>query len=70
MTSTRRELILEGIENCKSATAIAVKLKGSQDPAVQELAKAIHYLSFGAQQIGLALSDESRINDLPISRSK
>lgn len=62
----RRELALEGIENCKTATAMAVPLKSHPDPAVRELAAAIHHLSFGAQQIGLAITDTGRQNDLPI----
>lgn len=66
MTSTRRELILEGIANCQSATALAVPLKDHSDPQVAELAKAVHFLAFGAQQIGLALSDQGRTNDLPL----
>ena len=56
--SSRRELVLEGIQNCQRATAIAVQLKGHQDPAVQQLAQAIHLAAFGAQQIGLALTDQ------------
>ncbi|UUW91756.1 hypothetical protein [Pimelobacter simplex] len=64
--STRRNLILEGIENCKLATSRAVDFKSHPDPAIQSLAEAIHFLSYGAQQIGLALSDEGRTNDLPL----
>ncbi|WP_377324693.1 hypothetical protein ACFJIY_07500 [Pimelobacter simplex] len=64
--TTRRNLILEGIENCKQATSRAVDLKDHADPAVQSLAEAIHFLSYGAQQIGLALTDEGRVNDLPL----
>ncbi|MCC2032201.1 hypothetical protein [Microbacterium allomyrinae] len=69
MVSSWRELILEGIQQCHTATAIAVQLKTHRDPAVAELAKAVHFLSFGIQQIGLALSDEGRIDDLPIRRA-
>lgn len=64
--TSRRDLILEGIENCKTATSRAVELKGHSDPAIQSLAEAIHFLSYGAQQIGLALTDPSRANDLPL----
>lgn len=63
--STRRELALEGIEKCKQATELAVPLKNHPDPQVRELAKAIHFLAYGAQQIGLAITDEGRIDDLP-----
>lgn len=63
---SRRDLILEGIANCQSATARAVPLKSHPDADVRALAEAIHFLSYGAQQIGLALSDESRVNDLPL----
>ncbi|MDQ1127550.1 hypothetical protein QE428_002583 [Microbacterium sp. SORGH_AS 505] len=65
MTSTRREIIQEGINNCATASNMAVKLKTHPDPAVAELAKAIHFLAFGAQQIGLGLTDQGRIADLP-----
>lgn len=64
---SRRSLALEGIENCKTATAKATPLKNHPDPAVRELASAIHHLSFGAQQIGLAITDQARINDLPLT---
>lgn len=62
--STRRELALEGIEKCKQATELAVPLKNHPDPQVRELAKAIHLLAYGAQEIGLALADRGRVNDL------
>ena len=62
--SSRLALVQEGIQNCQSATAKVRGLRSHSDPAIQELANAIHFLSFGAQQIGLALSDEGR----PIQR--
>ena len=64
--SSRRTLIIEGIEKCKRATELAMPLKDHADPAIAELARAIHFLSFGAQEIGLALTDRSRENDLPL----
>lgn len=70
MTSTRLDLVREGIQKCQTATAAAVKLKGHQDPAVQELAKALHFLAFGVQEIALAISDEGRLDNLPIQRPK
>ncbi|GGL44308.1 hypothetical protein [Nocardia jinanensis] len=66
--STRLELVHEGIQNCKSATAKVSRLRSHNDPAVQELANAIHFLSFGVQQIGLALADQGRGDDLPVQR--
>ncbi|MCV7065640.1 hypothetical protein H7H51_07760 [Mycolicibacterium farcinogenes] len=70
MSSSRLTLIREGIQKCRTATAKATPLKSHSDPAVRELANAIHYLAFGMQEIGLALSDESRVDDLPIQRGK
>jgi len=67
--SSRLELVHEGIQNCQTATAKVKDLR-SPDPAVQELANAIHFLSFGVQQIGLALADEGRNDDLPVQRVK
>lgn len=69
MVSTRRSLVLEGIQNCKSATAKVSQLRSHSDPAIKDLADAIHFLSYGAQQIGLALSDDGRGDDLPIQRA-
>ncbi len=66
MLSSRLELVQEAIQNCQSATAKVGQLRSHRDPAVKELADAIHFLSFGVQQIGLALSDQGRTNDLPI----
>lgn len=67
---SRLELIREGIQKCQTATAKIERLKGHQDPAIQELANAIHFLAFGTQEIALALTDQSRVNDLPIQRAK
>lgn len=66
---SRRNLALEGIESCKAATSRATPLKGHTDPDIRNLAEAVHFLSFGAQQIGLALTDERRVDDLPLGRS-
>lgn len=64
--TSRRNLILEGIAKCQTATTKAVEVKNrTQDPDIRQLAEAIHFLSFGAHEMGLALSDESRVNDLP-----
>jgi len=63
---SRKSLILEGIEKCKVATRKAVNLKSHEDPAIRELAEAVHFLAFGAQEIGLALTDPGRENNLPI----
>lgn len=66
MTSSRKDIILEGIGNCKSATSKAIHARDStNDPVLRELAEAVRFLSFGAQQIGLGLADEGRVDDLP-----
>lgn len=62
--SSQRELVMEAIANCQAATARVVNLRSSADPDVAALASAVHLLSFGAQQIGLALTDEGRTKDL------
>jgi hypothetical protein len=66
MVSSRLELVHEAIQNCQSATAKVSRHRSHSDPAIKELADAIHFLSYGVQQIGLALSEEGRSNDLPI----
>lgn len=63
--SSRRELALEGIQKLQTATAKAVPLKNSDNPEVRELAEAVHLLAFGAQEIGLALTDQGRTTDFP-----
>jgi hypothetical protein len=63
---SRAELIAEGVQKCQAATAAAVELKGHPDPAVQELAKAIHFLAFGVQEIAQALTEQGRVDNLPI----
>ncbi len=68
--SSRLELVHEGIQKCQTATAKVQDLKSNSDPAIQELATALHFLAYGVQQIGLALADESRTNDLPIQRAR
>lgn len=63
--STRREIALEGIENLKRATSIATNLKDyGSTQEIRDLAKALHFAAYGAQQIGLALTDRGRVNDL------
>lgn len=66
MKLTRKQLITEGIQKCQTATAKAVKHKGHSDPALKELAEAVHFLAFGMQEIALALTEDGRENDLPI----
>lgn len=60
----------EGIHNCQTATEKVARLRTHTDPAVKELANAIHFLSYGVQQIGLAISDLGRADNLPIQRSQ
>jgi hypothetical protein len=67
---SRKDLVAEGIQNCQAATAKVSEIRNHQDPAIRELANAIHFLSFGTQQIALAISDESREDDLPIQRGR
>ncbi|MCM3906874.1 MULTISPECIES: hypothetical protein [Trueperella] len=63
--STKREIALEGIENLQRATEIALSVEDrASSTEVRELARAIRFASFGAQQIGLALTDRARVNDL------
>lgn len=66
--SSRLDLVHEGIGNCQSATAKVADLRDHADPAVKELANAVHFLSYGVQQIGLAISDLGRADNLPIQR--
>lgn len=68
MLSSRLELVHEAIQKCQTATAKVEPLKTHSDPAVKELATAIHFLAFGVQQIGLALADNGRTDDLPIQK--
>lgn len=68
--SSRLDLVQEGIQKCQTATAKVSRHRSHSDPAIKELANAIHFLSFGVQQIGLALADEGRHDNLPIQRVK
>ncbi|MDM2015318.1 MULTISPECIES: hypothetical protein [Mycobacteroides] len=68
--STRLGIVLEGIQNCQTATTKVARLRSHSDPAIKELANAVHFLSYGVQQIGLALSEDGREDDLPIQRLK
>ncbi len=70
MVSSRLDLVREGIQNCQSATAKVSGLRSHSDPAIKELANAIHFLSFGVQQIALAIADQGRHDDLPIQRAQ
>lgn len=63
---SQRALILEGINKLRTATDIAVRLKSSNNPEIAELAKAVHFLSFGAQEIGIALTDTGRERNLSL----
>ena len=63
---SQRQLVLDAIQNFKTATESSVRLKSSNDPEVAELAKAVHFLAYGAQQIGLALTDEGRERNLSV----
>ncbi|PZQ53186.1 MAG: hypothetical protein DI570_24255 [Phenylobacterium zucineum] len=62
---SRAEMIREGIGNCAAAATRAVNHKTHADPAIRDLAIALHFVAVGAQQIGLALIVIGRRNDLP-----
>lgn len=62
---SRKKLIELGRENCANGVNLAVKHKNHPDPAIKELAEALHLIGYGAQQIALALTEAHRINDLP-----
>jgi len=66
MVASQRELILNAINNLQQATEIAKGLKASSNPEVAELAKAVHFASYGAQEIGRALTDQGRQKDLNV----
>jgi hypothetical protein len=62
---SRREALQEARDNIHTGTAIAARLKDSaQSSEMRELAKAIHYIGWGSQQIVDALTDAGRVNDL------
>lgn len=63
---SQRAYVLEGIENLKRATEFSLPLKSSTNPEIAELAKAVHFLSYGAQQIGIALTDTGRERNLSV----
>ncbi|WP_311777813.1 hypothetical protein [Trueperella abortisuis] len=65
MELTRRELVLEAIDKFETARTIAAQVQQRcEDPTVRELARAINFAAFGAAQLGVALSDPLRVNDL------
>lgn len=66
MVASQREVVLNAIDNLKRATEISVRLKSSSNPEIADLAKAIHFASYGAQEIGIALTDEGRHKDLNV----
>lgn len=68
--SSRLDLVHEGIQKCQTATEKVERLKTHSDPAIKELASAIHFLAFGVQEIGLAISDQGRVDNLPIQQSR
>ncbi|MEW6961587.1 hypothetical protein [Trueperella pyogenes] len=62
---SRRDFALEGIANLQRSMEIALSVEDStSSPELKKLAQALRFASFGAQQIGLALTDEGRVNDL------
>ena len=64
MTQSRREALEEARHNIATGTTAAAHLRDhAQSEEVRELAKAIHFIGFGAQQIALAFLDK-RVDDL------
>ncbi|TPH36147.1 hypothetical protein FCO76_05050 [Bifidobacterium longum subsp. longum] len=65
MVASQRELLRNALNNIATGTNIAVRLKESaQSAEVRELAKAVHFIGYGAQETILALTDEGRVKDL------
>lgn len=59
MTSKREQLDL-AIQNMANGTLAAADLKRqTRDPEVEALAKAVHLIGYGAQQVALALRDDA-----------
>lgn len=62
---TQRQALEEVRGNIAAGTTIAARLKeSSQNPEIRELAKAVHYIGFGSQQIVNAFTDSGRVKDL------
>lgn len=62
---TQRQTLEEARGNIAHGTGIAARIKEtSQNPEIRELAKAIHFIGFGSQQIVNAFTDSGRIKDL------
>lgn len=58
MDCSNKEKLETAINNMSVGTAIAARLKTSaSDPEVKELAKAVHFIGYGAQQVALAIKD-------------
>ena len=63
--SSRREVALDGISNLRRALEMALAVEDSAvSQEVRELARAVRFAAYGAQQIGIALTDRGRVNDL------
>lgn len=59
---TQRQALEEARGNIAAGTTIAARLKeSSQNPEIRELAKAVHYIGFGSQQIVNAFTDSGRV---------
>lgn len=62
---TQREALDEALGNIRFGTSIAARLKDhAQTEEMRELAKAVHYIGYGAQQIALTFTDRGKIKDL------
>ncbi len=63
---TQREALNEALDNLRVEEPVAPL--GSADHAeseeVRKLARAVHYIGFGAQQIAIALTDRNKTKDL------
>ena len=62
---TRRQQVEEALNNIRTGTSRAARLKETaQNPEVRELATAMHFIGYGAQQAILAFTDRGRVNDI------
>ncbi len=62
---TRRQALDEARENMARGTTTAARVRDTTaDAEVRELAKAVHLIGYGAQQIALAFTERGRVDDL------
>ena len=60
---TQRQALEEARRNIACGTSIAARIKEtSQNPEIRELAKAIHFIGFGSQQVVNAFTDSGYLS--------